>query len=110
MCIRDRFPEQYFIASDEEDESDCPVVDGPARYYIGSDSEADGDGEGGPLNGEGPPHLGPGEGAWSPVRQRRRAGRAVAAATEAGDRAVLVADQGSLDRSVSSPPEHGRGG
>eukprot|EP00969_Alexandrium_andersonii_P040230 1763521-Alexandrium_andersonii.AAC.1 len=35
------FPEQYFIAADEESESDCPVLGGPACYCIGSDSEAE---------------------------------------------------------------------
>eukprot|EP00969_Alexandrium_andersonii_P076212 3360407-Alexandrium_andersonii.AAC.1 len=38
---REPFPEQYFIASDEERESDCPVGDGPAYYCIGSDSDAE---------------------------------------------------------------------
>eukprot|EP00969_Alexandrium_andersonii_P032663 1426258-Alexandrium_andersonii.AAC.1 len=76
---------------------------------MGSGSKADGDGEGGPLNGEGPPHFWPGKGAWSPARQRRRAGRTVTAATEAGDRVVLVAEQGYLGRPVSSGESKGVG-
>eukprot|EP00969_Alexandrium_andersonii_P107845 4757934-Alexandrium_andersonii.AAC.1 len=54
---------------------------GPACHVIGSDSEAEYDGDA--LLHEGEPfNLGPGDGAWIPVRRRRRAGRAVSAATE----------------------------
>eukprot|EP00969_Alexandrium_andersonii_P064585 2844378-Alexandrium_andersonii.AAC.1 len=34
------FPEQYFIASDDESETEWLERDGPARYCIGVDSDA----------------------------------------------------------------------
>eukprot|EP00969_Alexandrium_andersonii_P016478 721798-Alexandrium_andersonii.AAC.1 len=64
MCIRDRNPEQYIMASDEESESDCLMDDGPACYCIGSDSEAEDCGEDVLPRGEEASHLEPTEGAW----------------------------------------------
>eukprot|EP00969_Alexandrium_andersonii_P073185 3228935-Alexandrium_andersonii.AAC.1 len=53
------------------------------RYFIGSDSEDGGDVL---LDEEEPSRREPRDGAWAPVRRRRRAGRAFTAATEAGSR------------------------